>query len=72
MTGDLETSDCGRMVFRPKTNVPPALDAGCTECFIESVNNASIRDDDHVLHFDNDGVHHVRKSFGQWVYLGIL
>ena len=52
-------------------NVSPALDPGCTECFIESVNKAPIPDGDYVLHFDNDGVHHVRKSSGKWVYLAV-
>jgi hypothetical protein len=52
-------------------NDPPALDPGCTECFIESVDKAPIPDGDYVLTFDNDGVHHVRKSSGQWVYLAM-
>lgn len=52
-------------------NDPPALDPGCSECFIESVDKAPIPDGDYVLTFDNDGVHHVRKSSGQWVYLAI-
>jgi hypothetical protein len=52
-------------------NVSPALDPGCTECFIESVNKEPIPDGDYVLHFDNDGVHRVRKSSGKWVYLAI-
>lgn len=52
-------------------NDPPALDPGCTHCFIESVDEAPIPDGDYVLIFDNDGVHHVRKSFGQWVYLAV-
>jgi hypothetical protein len=61
------------MVQVPDRNghVRPSLDAGCTECFIESLNKAPIPDGDYVLHFDNDGIHHVRKSSGQWVYLAI-
>ena len=46
-------------------NIPPQLDTGCTECVIESVNDESIPDGDYVLHFDNDGVHHVKKKFRQ-------
>jgi hypothetical protein len=52
-------------------NIPPVFDTGCTECFIESVDKVPIPDGDYVLFFDNDGVHHVRKTSGQWVYLAI-
>jgi hypothetical protein len=52
-------------------NDPPALDPGCNECFIESVDKVPIENGDYVLILDNDGVHHVRKSFGQWVYLAV-
>jgi len=38
------------------------LTQGCTECFIEPVDKEPIPDGDYVLHFDNDGVHRVRKS----------
>ena len=50
-------------------NDPPALDPGCHECFIESVDKEPIPDGDYALNLDNDGSHHVRKSSGQWVYL---
>ena len=37
-----------------------------------SFGKAPIPDGDYVLHFDNDGVHHVRKTSGQWGYFGLL
>ena len=52
-------------------NIPPELASGCMECSIEPLNQPFIPDGDYLLHFDNDGVHHVRKSSGQWIYLAI-
>lgn len=52
-------------------NISADLASGCTECSIETVNRDFVPDGDYLLHFDNDGVHHVRKNSGQWVYLAI-
>lgn len=52
-------------------HTPAQLASGCTECSIEPVNNDFVPDGDYLLHFDNDGMHHVRKHSGQWVYLAI-
>lgn len=56
---------------RKGVHTPAELASGCTECSIESLNKGPIPDGDYLIHFDNDGVHHVRKSFNQWVYLAI-
>ncbi len=46
-------------------NIPPELASGCSECFVEPLNQPFIPDGDYLLHFDHDGVHHVRKNSGQ-------